>query len=169
MFKKQNIEKFIFIIYCFILVWVVLFKTAFSFDEILFLKSQRSLNLIPFDFIFNANKFHIRETLLNLFAFIPFGLYLRMINASVKHTILYGIGLSLIFELAQFVFAIGICDVTDLITNTFGTFLGICLYFILLKIFSNKQKAHKVINWITVIVLLLFFTLFLLLFIANIE
>ena len=164
--KEINAEKVIFIIYCTILVWVVIFKTSFSFDDF-FITSERSINLIPFNFILNASKAHIRETLLNLLVFIPFGLYLRMINRSTKHTILYGIVISLIFELVQFIFATGICDITDLITNSLGELSGSSIYIILLKVFRTEEKVIRTTNCLSIIILAIFFALTTLLFIAN--
>ncbi len=168
MHKEIKAEKVIFIIYCIILVWVIIFKTSFFFDNF-FLTSQRSINLIPFNFILNASKAHIRESLLNFLVFIPFGLYLRMINRSTKHTILYGIVISLIFELVQFIFATGICDVTDLITNSLGALSGAYIYIILLKIFRTEEKAIRTVNCLSIIILAIFFALTTLLFIANIH
>ena len=90
-----------------------------------------------------------------------------MFNTSWKKTIIYGCGFSFVLELCQFVFAIGASDITDIITNTLGTAVGMCLYALAIKVFSDTQKTDRVINGIASIALVLFFSLALLLFIAN--
>lgn len=166
MFKKPKTENVIFIIYSILLVWVVIFKTSFSIGEFLSLAGQRSVNLIPFSFLEESTKLQLKETIMNFFAFIPLGIYLPMIKVSAKRTILYGASLSLIFEILQFIFAIGICDVTDLITNTVGACIGTCIYFILIKFFP-AEKVHRAIKRISIFLLSAFFILLLLLIIAN--
>ncbi len=53
-------------------------------------------------------------------------------------------GLSLSFEMIQYIFSIGGTDVTDLIGNTLGGAIGISVYFVLHKIFNTKTT--KVLN-----------------------
>ncbi|MEN2256314.1 VanZ family protein (plasmid) [Paraclostridium benzoelyticum] len=55
-------------------------------------------------------------------------------------------GVSLLFEITQFIFGLGASDITDLINNTLGGAIGILIYFILIKIFKSDLKLNKVIN-----------------------
>ncbi len=52
--------------------------------------------------------------------------------------------LSLTFEIIQFIFAIGATDITDVITNTVGGFLGLKLYGLSNK-HMNQKKLDRVI------------------------
>ena len=165
--RRPNTTKIIFAIYGFILIWIVLFKMAFSVDEIRWLQATRTVNMIPFYYDTDVGRIQTREVLLNVIVFIPMGLYLKMFALSGSKAILYGFFSSFVFEFCQFLFAIGGSDITDIITNTFGTVIGVCLYALLRKIFSNKQKADRFINRAASIALLIFCTLVVLLFLAN--
>jgi glycopeptide antibiotics resistance protein len=52
--------------------------------------------------------------------------------------------LSISYELIQLIFALGATDITDVITNTFGGFLGMCLYIILGRL--RKFDRLTIIN-----------------------
>ncbi len=165
---KRNIAtRNIFIIYCLILIWIVLFKTAFSFEEIHWFERTRSVNLIPFYYGTDMERFQMREVLLNVLVFVPWGVYLKMLDVSSRKTLIYGCGCSIVLELCQFVLAIGASDITDIITNTFGTIVGIYVYLIARKIISNKETLDRIINGMATIALSLFGMLAVLLFIAN--
>lgn len=85
----------------------------------------------------------------NFIVFIPFGLLLsiafRHINLWLK---LACISLfSFTVETFQFVFAIGISDVTDLITNTLGGLFGLLLYRL-----GDKYIATEKLNQYIVVI-----------------
>lgn len=165
--RKPNATRIILILYCLILIWIVLFKMAISFSEIPWFARTRSVNYIPFYYDNDVGRFHIKEIVMNVLIFAPFGIYLKMLDLSSKKTILSGFIFSFVLELFQFVLAIGASDITDIITNTTGTAIGICLYILAKRIFADKAKTDRVINVLASIAILLFLTLALLLFIAN--
>ena len=165
-FKNIDMIKILFAIYCFLLVWIILFRLSFSIQDIIGLDKIRSINLIPFYYSNEVNS-HFKEVIENLLIFIPFGVYLRMINKNNKIIILYGFLLSLALEISQFIFKLGASDITDLITNTLGTTIGVLGYCLLEKIFKNKEKINKVLKIIALIVTILFCSLMMLLLIAN--
>ena len=145
MFTTRRYTKIIFILYCIILVWIVLFKLSLSLGNISALFGMgRSVNLIPFYYP-AENGFHAREVLLNGIIFVPFGLLLCMLDASFKKASLIALSVSAALEVCQFALAFGACDVTDLITNTLGGILGAVFYFALTKLVKNKQKLHKIL------------------------
>ncbi|MBQ2729238.1 MAG: VanZ family protein [Clostridia bacterium] len=165
--RKLTATHIIFGIYFLILVWLVLFKLTFNFSDIQMLGGDRSVNFIPFYYDSDVGRFHLKEVIMNVLVFVPFGMYLKMLGASVGKSILIGFLCSLFFEIIQFIFAIGSTDVTDLITNTLGTVLGICVYVLSLLIFRKKSLADKVINTVAAVLLSLFLLLAILLFTAN--
>lgn len=165
--KKLNVSIIIYVIYCLILIWLVLFKFAFSFEDIQWLQTGRRVNLIPFYYDTNVGHVHAKEVIMNAVVFVPMGLYLKMLAVSGKKAILIGVSGSLAFEVLQFVFAIGGSDITDIMTNTLGTVVGVCLYALLRKVFADKERTDRFINRMAVIALVLFGVVMILLFLSN--
>ena len=166
--KKINMIEILFGIYCILIVWIILFKFSISINDILGLDKIRKINLIPF-YYFNevGFDFHFKEVLDNLLIFIPFGIYLKMLNKDNKKIILYGFVFSLALEVCQFIFKLGATDITDLITNTLGTIVGVYIYVLLEKIFKNKEKINKVLRILSLILTILLCSLLLLLIVSN--
>ncbi len=165
--EKQLATKLLFGAVCLVLVWIVLFKMSFNLGNVALFIGERRFNLIPFYYDDEVGRIHLREVLLNVLIFAPFGLYLRMLGANVKKSILIGAAFSLTLELCQLILAIGSFDITDLITNTIGTALGIGAYALILLIFRKRERACVFINSLCAAVLSAFLALALLLFIAN--
>ncbi len=144
--KKNNsykVTSILLIIYLFILTFIIVFKMGLA------ISGERSINLVPYgsSVIVNA-KLYTRELIENVIAFIPLGCYICMLKLDWSFTkkILTIFGVSLLFEIAQFIFGLGASDITDLINNTLGGAIGILIYFILIKIFKSDLKLNKVIN-----------------------
>ena len=165
--KAPNLTKTIFIIYCIILIWTVLLKMAASPEEIRYLAGNRKLNLIPFDYRGGVPRILIREAAMNVLVFIPFGFYLNMLGVSGGKAVFRGFLLSFAFEACQYLLAIGISDMTDLLTNTVGTAIGVGLYLLIREIWPDKETADRRINTLAVVALLLFGALLTLLILAN--
>ena len=70
-------------------------------------------------------------------------------------------GVSLLFEVLQFIFAIGGSDITDLMGNTLGGIIGVGVYIVFCKLFSTK--ANKILNVLASIGTICIFALVLLL------
>ena len=162
----KKIKYVILSIYCILLVWVILFKLSFSIEQIEMMFGMRSINLIPF-YYDNETGFHLKEVMLNVIIFIPFGLYLKMLDINSKKVITYGLLFSFVMELCQFVFQIGASDITDILTNTFGTATGCVLYLLGIKLFKNREFVDKIINGLAIIAIIAFAALLLLLVAAN--
>jgi glycopeptide antibiotics resistance protein len=150
--NKNNQVKLtfgLFIVYFLVLIWIILFKMQFTFNT---LPHFRGLNLIPFaGSVIKNNQLDYNEIILNMMVFIPFGLYLSMIklNWSFWKKILSIAGVSLLFELLQFLFTIGGTDITDLISNTLGGAAGIGFYIVFSKIL--KEKTNRILNILALI------------------
>lgn len=142
--KEQKITLVLLVIYLIILTWIILLKTQFSFST---LGHYRSVNLIPFagSVVING-KVDLDEILNNFIVFIPVGLYRGMLmpKSSPLRKIAPIFGLSLLYEVIQFIFAIGASDITDLIMNTLGGAAGIFLVFLITKLL--KEKTVKILN-----------------------
>ncbi|PEJ58329.1 hypothetical protein CN692_08625 [Bacillus sp. AFS002410] len=139
---NKKLTFVLFIIYLLALNWLVLFKLQFSFDQI---TRVRVINLIPL----NGSVFS--EVYNNIRIFVPFGIYICMLksNWSFLKKLLSFFGLTLAFEIIQYVLAIGISDITDILANTLGGLIGIGIYELLFKIF--KHRTNKFINLLALV------------------
>ena len=161
---KETIKtKILLGIYFLLLVWIILFKLSFSFSD---LETLRSINLIPF-YYSNQTSFHLSEVMDNVLIFIPLGILLKILNLENKKIIFLGFILSFTLETMQFIFSIGASDITDIITNTIGTIVGLFLYLILEKCLKDKTKTNQILNILGIIGSVLFIFLILLLIIGN--
>jgi len=118
------LSRILFAAYLFILLWLVLFK--FSYDPLAVIRDfqTRSLNLIPFA---QTRK---SEMISNIVAFIPFGVMLGVNFKQVvfRYKIAAVFAFSLAVEIIQYALAIGVADITDVIMNTLGGFIGLVAY-----------------------------------------
>ena len=115
-----------------------------TLSEIANLDFRRNVNLIPF-YYDEERTYHISEILNNVVIFVPFGVYFRMMSIKAREAIIYGSVVSFVFEILQFVFAVGATDITDIITNTLGTVIGVSIYGFLDFTFHKNEKLDKVL------------------------
>ncbi|WP_088037630.1 VanZ family protein [Gottfriedia acidiceleris] len=145
--NQNKITAGLFAVYLFALIWIIVFKMQFSYQG---LPDFREINLIPFAGSVSVNnQIDFIEIILNVLAFIPFGIYISMLkpNWSFLKKIAVIAGVSLLFEVLQFIFAIGASDITDLLGNTLGGIIGIGVYIVFCRLFSTK--ANKILNVLT--------------------
>ena len=134
------------VLYLVTLTWLVLFKLTFNISRVLNYH-HRSLNLVPFGASKIVNgRIDFGEMILNCVFFIPFGL---LLNVNFKKTGFFPkLACILVFsvsaELIQYMFAIGATDITDVITNTVGGFIGLILYDLSNK-YINTEKLDRII------------------------
>jgi glycopeptide antibiotics resistance protein len=143
-------------LYLVILIWLVLFKLQYNILSV-FNYHHRSLNLNLFAAPLNVNgRINFGEMIDNVIIFIPFGLLLNVNFKKVGFLPKFALILvfSLTCELIQFIFAIGATDITDVITNTVGGFLGLKLYGLGNKYINNK-KLDRVIIFVGTLLLVL--------------
>lgn len=144
-------------IYIVILIWLVLFKFSFNLPAWLD-RQQRSLNLIPFAAPALVNGgINYREIIDNCIVFIPFGLLLsvnfKRVGLVSKLASIFAF--SLTAEVSQYIFAIGAADITDVLTNTLGGFLGLKFYDFGRR-FIREEKVDRGIIWVGTLLLVVF-------------
>jgi glycopeptide antibiotics resistance protein len=152
----------LFAAYLFILLWLVLFKFSYAPLEVLRDYQSRNFNLVPFTRAYKA------EMISNFVVFIPFGVMLgvNFKQALFRYKIAAVFAFSLALEITQYALAIGVADVTDLITNTLGGFTGLTVYVIL----SHRSNARPLDRGILVIgTLLLLAILYLRVFVFVVK
>ena len=136
------------IVYLLVLSWIILFKLQFSFSA---LDHIREINLIPGASVIVNGKVDFDEIINNAIVFIPVDAYFSMLfkNKSALKAIGSVFGISFVYEIIQFIFAIGASDITDLISNTLGGIIGVTLVYVLSIVL--KDKTHKILNRIAMV------------------
>lgn len=143
---KRIIPAAGFTLYLFMLIWLIIFKLDLQIPVPPWLRT-RSINLIPFSGSALVNGgLDLKEPLYNFLAFVPLGLYLSILKLPEKPwlRILAGFLLSIAFETAQYAFAIGATDITDLIMNTAGAAVGVLAFELLFS--KHRERAGTVIS-----------------------
>lgn len=169
MMFKDNRQKFLtlglFTVYAFLLVWLILFKFQTNISD---LNHIRNINLIPFAASMVVNgKIELREIIYNVLVFVPMGIYISIFKSkwSFLQKILPCLGVSVLFEVLQYIFAIGATDITDIIGNTLGGIIGIAMYGLIKRLF--KDRAITVVNVMALISSVLVMVIMILVLSAN--
>jgi glycopeptide antibiotics resistance protein len=157
---RKILSRGLLVLYLAVLIWLVLFKLSFNISKVLN-HHHRSLNLIPFAAPSMVDgKINFDEMIYNCLFFVPFGLLLNVNFKKIRF--LPKLTLILIFSLTaesiQFIFAIGSTDITDVISNTLGGFLGLKLYDLSNK-FVNNTKLDKFIISIGAVLFVIFISM----------
>ena len=148
------LPSIVFVLYLIALLWLILFKFSFDIPSVLLDFQSRSLNIVPF----LGND--VREMVDNFIIFVPFGLFLSISfeQLALRQKLMVVFVFSLTMEAVQYALSIGAADITDVITNTLGGFIGIAMYDALHK---NIRK-EKLDTCITAVVFVLLVVLMLL-------
>lgn len=157
----------LFLFYLAALTWIIIFKMSFSLKEI---QGVRGVNLIPFHCSLIVNgKIDVSEMIQNMLAFCPFGIYAGVLwkkwSAIEKISVFFLV--SFIYEMVQYILAVGRTDITDIINNTLGGILGLIIYEIIRKICRTEKRTEKVITICAGIVTILMTGLIVILLAAN--
>lgn len=163
--KTRSITIALTAVYFLMVVWIILFKMS-ALSEIAYLDHIRSINLIPFHYD-EERSYHLAEVLENVMIFIPLGVYFKMLKVTDLKTVLFGLLVSLGLEVLQFILAVGATDITDIITNTAGTALGVGIYALLSRIFKKSEKLDTVLCILASVCTILFLFLMAFLLLAN--
>ena len=164
--KSKKITLALMIFYLLALIWVIVFKSEFSIKD---LPQIRNINLIPFSQPAIVNgKADVREIILNVVAFIPYGLFIHalMDEMSILKKILIIFATSFVFELIQYIFAIGASDITDIISNTSGGIIGVVVSMFMEKLL--RENWIKYINIVSTICAIILTAMCVILLLANI-
>ena len=139
---KSNGWTFVlFIVYLIVLTWIILFKMETDLSLLSGVK-QRSINFVTFEGSLIVNgRIAVSEILMNVLAFVPFGIYIAILRPRWKfiYKVFPAVGVSFLYELLQYILAVGASDITDLIGNTLGGIIGIGLFFICSIVLGRKN------------------------------
>jgi glycopeptide antibiotics resistance protein len=142
--RKINIKRLlwwlVFLCYIFVVAGATLFSRGsnYEYDIIppLFYSYKNAWN--------NWSITEWRNIILNICMFVPFGLLLPMGLKWFRkcyRTYVAGFLFSLLIELSQMIFKIGIFEPDDLLDNTLGAIIGFGLFLVLFKLYA-KEKAN---------------------------
>ena len=149
--KQWLLTTCLLVVYLLILTWIIIFKMQFSIQG---LDHLRNINLIPFhESVIVNNRIQFSEIYDNILVFVPFGLYVSMLksNWSFLKKVAPIASVSLLYEVVQFIFAVGASDLTDLIGNTLGGIIGIAIYIVFRRSLKTDFKTNKILNIIALI------------------
>lgn len=141
----DRITRLLLVIYLLVMTWILLFKLGVQFSYM----TERRINLLPFrEVIKGYARLDRMETLLNVFIFVPMGLYVGILFRSwtLHAKLAVFLLVSGLFEVLQYLFRIGAFDATDLFTNTLGGLLGLLLYVAIEKILGSPGRAQRLLN-----------------------
>ncbi len=153
-------SKTLLILYLLLLVWLILFKLNFNLSDLV-KNHHSSLNLIPFGAPKMENgRIIYSEMLWNGLFFFPLGL---LLNVNFKiigffKKLIFIMLFSLFAEVTQYIFSIGAADITDLITNTLGGFVGLVFYDFSSKLIKT-ERLDRVIIFVGTILLIVFLSI----------
>ena len=100
--------------------------------------------------LFHGTKVQRVQIILNFLAFLPLGFFLSEFFSSTRrfsvgrrlgYVSLSAFGLSLCIECLQFVFRLGLFEITDLFMNTLGAFVGTCIALLGRMLFKRKRGS----------------------------
>lgn len=150
---SRTVEYVVLGIYVLVLVWVVLLKI--HTDDFGDLVGRTSINLVPFGATATGG-LGSSELAVNVLAFIPLGVlvYLAARERTLARMFLPIIGLSLAFEIIQFIFGIGASDITDVITNSAGGLIGIGIAWLGLHLLGNRAQRWLLVALVVALVTL---------------
>lgn len=173
--KYQYLIIFTVVVYVYLLLSVVIFKTLESPMD-LFTRNHpdyRSLNLIPFKDLWNSNLsagFNKTSIIGNMILFVPLGVLSELLLSEQKHNILKSVlivlATSLLIESTQYIARIGVSDINDVILNTTGGFIGILITTMFVK-WIGKNTVKKAVAVLGSVVAVIMIVLETTLFIAN--
>ena len=146
----RKLVKPLFIIYLLILIAVIILKFPTGMvgqtirawkngEEVVRMKPQ----LIPFKtmvfYVSQVRAIHdwfFKNLACNLIMFMPFGFLLPQCikKKSFWKVVLLGCITSVVFEIVQYITALGLCDIDDVILNTVGVAIGYFIYWIVKKV-----------------------------------
>lgn len=155
--------KTLFIIYMIILIWIILFKLSINIGD---MDTIRKINLRLFYYEDNVT-FQVMEVIENIIIFIPMGIMLKCMGVNTKKSVLIGFITSFILEMMQYILAIGVSDITDIVTNTSGVIIGSYIYMIILMIFKNREIINNIVFMIGCILFSMFMMFYIMIMIVN--
>ncbi|WP_425954073.1 VanZ family protein [Xylanimonas sp. McL0601] len=149
----RTVERVVLGVYVLALAWVVLLKIhTDGFGDLV---GRRSVNVVPFGGT-AAGGLGSSELAVNVLVFVPLGVlvYLAARRRSFARVFLPIVGVSVVFEIVQFVFGIGASDITDVLTNSAGGLVGLGIAWLGLRLLGDRAQRWLLVALVVVLVVL---------------
>lgn len=138
----------IFVMYILLLLFLTVFRVQYFPWQIHIVKNRplSDINLVPLIQTFKlAQGESVLDFMYNLYGnilwFVPFGFMFPMViskKIEFRTVVISGMFFSILIEVLQFLLMTGVSDIDDVIFNTVGTIIGVCIY----------QLVKKIINFV---------------------
>lgn len=103
--------------------------------------------------VLDGNQNAYVETIQNIILFIPFGVAIRIVGKKELNGVITGVGLAIIVETCQWIFALGTVEIDDVITNGIGLYIGI----ITVEIIENRKQIICVKRQLKIVLVIVAF------------
>ena len=117
---------------------------------------EQGISLVPFKDLFmnisRKNWYFVLQMLVNIFMFVPFGVFLYIGGINTRKTCLFGFLLSLGIEVFEYVTGRGIFDIDDLILNTLGALIGYLVARVILKPITPGKLVLMILLYCLVVI-----------------
>jgi glycopeptide antibiotics resistance protein len=134
--SKRHMNKILFAVSCLMIVWITLLsrnpKTERSIDLRLFWAFKDLIAGKKYGFV------NTLQNICNILLFIPFGYFVP--KRSWIAALIAGLVFSTLIESTQYFFALGRCELDDVISNTIGSMVG---YWISISVARYKDMRSK--------------------------
>lgn len=132
------------VMYLVILLRITVFRSTFSFANIC---TKGTINPAPFADLLDTLRTRGVGWFLYLFIgnivwFVPLGMLVPCVSAnmrSARRVVLLSFFMSLIIEIAQYVFGTGISELDDLLLNTAGGAVGYAIFYVIRRLFYASK------------------------------
>lgn len=101
-----------------------------------------------------------QNIILNILLFVPMGFLLPFYSDKLKKlytTVPIGFFVTLMIEVIQYVFKLGIFESDDILNNTLGTLIGYCIFMILYHLKNKTYKKYTAVYFLPVFITILAF------------
>lgn len=149
----RTAERVVLGLYVPVLVWVVLLKIHTG--DLGDLVGRRSVNLVPMGGTASGG-LGSRELAVNVLVFVPLGVLVLLAARQRRFArmLLLVVGVSVVFEVVQYVAGIGASDVTDVLTNSAGGLVGMGLAWLGLRVLGDHARRRVLVALVVVLVAL---------------
>jgi glycopeptide antibiotics resistance protein len=153
--RRRRLLTVLFALYLVLLCWGILYKwsTWIGVGDV-----RRVIKLVPFAPAVGLGASQPLEVLANVLLFIPFGVFVGLLlpRWGAGRRIALMAGMSVLFETAQYILAIGNSDITDVMMNTAGGIIGlVILAFVRARLGDRTERAMTRVLLVVMVVAVL--------------
>lgn len=137
-----------FVVYLVLLAWIILWKLQLPYVGG---GALREIKLVPYIPAGGDGGSNPLEVAFNVILFIPFGVFMGVLARDWRwwKQLAVFAGTSIVFEVAQYVFAVGSSDISDVIDNAVGGMIGLGVLALARR--GSRERADVIVGRVLVI------------------